>query len=670
MKQSSPTELSKYRPDIDGLRAIAVLAVMVFHAFPSGLKGGFIGVDIFFVISGYLIAKIIFENLDQQKFSFSEFYMRRIQRIFPALILVLVFCFSFGWFVLLNDEYKQLGKHIAAAAGFVSNVVLWNEADYFDNAADTKPLLHLWSLGVEEQFYFIWPLLLWVAWKRNFNILTITIIFAIASFILNVQGVKQDPTSSFYLLHTRFWELLSGSLLAWATLYKSSVFVDAKKKIDRVLVCILYRERREEDGESLPNVLSLLGLLLLGYGFWRIHNGLNFPGTWALIPVIGTIFLIVAGAKAWINRKILSNKVFVWIGLISFPLYLWHWPLLSFARIVVGETPDRNIRIAAVALSFLFAWLTYQFIEKPIRLSSPNKRKVLGLVVSMIAVGYLGYNVYSRDGLSFRLTEFNAKNSQILSQLGIPPNNRLRTAECENVFREFHDGLCVLKENKLPDILLFGDSYALQYYSGLSTFITDKNIGMLGAGWARAYGEPLSPWRGVYSEPGVANYLRQKEIFRIIESNPAIEKIIISCSPQYCSGVDFEKNMRATFDYLTSLNRKIYFIVGIPPLPFDPKLCLDIRPLNLSAKVKTPCGYPYSDYLSKNQNYRKIVFDVIANYPAVKIFDPSAVMCDRDYCYAIKGGQLLYRNDGTNSHLSDDGSHFVAPFLAKFLNEH
>jgi peptidoglycan/LPS O-acetylase OafA/YrhL len=173
----------KYRADIDGLRAIAVLSVVCFHAFPVRLKGGFIGVDIFFVISGYLISTIIFDNLERDSFSFVEFYSRRIKRIFPALLLVLIACLAFGWFALLADEYKQLGKHIAAGAGFVSNFVFWNESGYFDNAAETKPLLHLWTLGIEEQFYIIWPLLLWAAWKRKFNLLTITLVIAIISFL-------------------------------------------------------------------------------------------------------------------------------------------------------------------------------------------------------------------------------------------------------------------------------------------------------------------------------------------------------------------------------------------------------------------------------------------------------------------------------------------------------
>ncbi|MFA6121206.1 MAG: acyltransferase, partial [Sideroxydans sp.] len=201
----------KYRADIDGLRAIAILAVVGFHAFPTWVKGGFIGVDVFFVISGFLISTIIFGSLSRDAFSFAEFYARRIKRIFPALFLVLVASFVFGWFALLADEYKQLGKHIAGGAGFVSNFVLWGESGYFDNAAETKPLLHLWSLGIEEQFYFVWPLLLWFAWKRRFNLLTIALVVAVVSFALNVFTVRSDPVAAFYSPLTRFWELMVGS---------------------------------------------------------------------------------------------------------------------------------------------------------------------------------------------------------------------------------------------------------------------------------------------------------------------------------------------------------------------------------------------------------------------------------------------------------------------------
>ncbi|QNF13917.1 acyltransferase [Aeromonas jandaei] len=214
----------KYRPDIDGLRAVAVLSVVAFHAFPAWMKGGFIGVDVFFVISGFLITTIIFENLDRGTFSFTEFYARRIRRIFPALALVLLMCLTIGWFLLLPEELNQLGSHIAAGAGFVSNLVLWGESGYFDNAAESKPLLHLWSLGIEEQFYIFWPFFLWLAWKKKFNLLTLTTLVALASLYFNLKGIKQDATAAFYSPQTRFWELLSGSILAWFVLYKKTPF--------------------------------------------------------------------------------------------------------------------------------------------------------------------------------------------------------------------------------------------------------------------------------------------------------------------------------------------------------------------------------------------------------------------------------------------------------------
>lgn len=188
----------KYRADIDGLRAIAVLSVVIFHAFPTMLPGGFVGVDIFFVISGFLISSIILGSLIENKFSFTQFYTSRIKRIFPALILVLVLSHAFGWFALLSDEYKQLGKHIASGAGFMSNFTLWQESGYFDNTAETKPLLHLWSLGIEEQFYIIWPLTLWIAWKYKTNILTLTLTLATGSLLFNLYHIKQDSTATFF----------------------------------------------------------------------------------------------------------------------------------------------------------------------------------------------------------------------------------------------------------------------------------------------------------------------------------------------------------------------------------------------------------------------------------------------------------------------------------------
>ncbi len=401
----APLTHPKYRPDIDGLRALAVLAVVGFHAFPNWAKGGFIGVDIFFVISGYLISTIIFENLDKGTFIFSDFYARRIRRIFPSLIFILIACLAFGWFALLADEYKQLGKHIAAGASFISNFILWDEAGYFDNGAETKPLLHLWSLGIEEQFYILWPLLLWFAWKRKFNLLAMTFFLALASLILNVQHVKQDIVATFYSPQTRFWELLSGSLLAWLTLYKKQDFSTIQRRIDTVLTSFTRKREQSWHALKIVNILSVGGTLLLIFGFISINKELSFPGFWACIPVLGALLIIAAGPDAWSNQNLFSNKIATWFGLISFPLYLWHWPLLAFARIVESETPSLRIRITAVMVSTALAWFTYKFVEGPLRFGRFGTFKVTVLAALMAVVGLAGYSTYRLDGLAFRMKD-------------------------------------------------------------------------------------------------------------------------------------------------------------------------------------------------------------------------------------------------------------------------
>ena len=211
-----------YRPDIDGLRAVAILSVVIYHAFPGQLPGGFIGVDVFFVISGYLISSIIFKHLLRNDFSFSEFYARRVKRIFPALCAVLLISYAIGWFVLLPDEFKQLGKHMAASAGFVENFVLLREASYFDSASELKPLMHIWSLGIEEQYYLVYPVTVWLAYRAGGSVLSIIIVLAIISFGLNVGGIENAATKTFFLPQTRLWELLVGGILAYLQLFKKT----------------------------------------------------------------------------------------------------------------------------------------------------------------------------------------------------------------------------------------------------------------------------------------------------------------------------------------------------------------------------------------------------------------------------------------------------------------
>lgn len=381
IKDSKPLH-PKYRPDIDGLRAIAVLLVVGFHAFPEWVHGGFIGVDIFFVISGYLISTIIFQNIEKSSFSFIDFYRRRIRRIFPALLVILISCFVFGWFSLTPKEFSQLGKHIASGATFISNFSLWRESGYFDNSAETKPLLHLWSLGIEEQFYIIWPLLLWMVWKLRINFLLATLLLCSVSFYQNISSIGHDPVATFYHPGTRFWELLIGSILAYLILY-------AGETIKRLQTYSVW--------------FSGLGFIFIAISMVFLNKTSLFPGWWALAPTIGAAFIIFASPKSFFNKTLLSRKCLIWFGLISFPLYLWHWPVLSFIRVIESQTPSITLRIFAVALSIFLASFTYYFVEKPIRFGQHIKTMVL--VGGMVLIGIIGYSAAKYKGFEFRFSK-------------------------------------------------------------------------------------------------------------------------------------------------------------------------------------------------------------------------------------------------------------------------
>ena len=462
----------KYRPDIDGLRSIAILSVVGYHAFPNAVKGGFIGVDIFFVISGYLISTIIFDSLlERNSFSFVEFYSRRIKRIFPALLLVLIACFAFGWFALLPNEYKQLGKHIAGGAGFVSNFLFWHESGYFDTASETKPLLHLWTLGIEEQFYLIWPVLLWIAWKLRLNLLAITMVIAVTSFTLNLNKVGGDAAAAFYSPQTRFWELLTGSVLAYMTLTASTSKIQALA----VRSYTNLRTKQMPNGKTLRNIQSVIGAVLITIGILVITKEKSFPGWWAVLPILGAVLIISAGKQAWLNSAVLSNRVLVWFGLISYPLYLWHWPLLSFARIVESETPSHEIRIVAILFSIVLAWMTYTLIEKPIRFGKHSKAKTITLLFLMVVVGYAGYNCFKRDGYIFR---FPKEVTLLVSPVDFKFSEYIRDNICHlhNFSLEQHDFSC--SEKKRPLLFLWGDSAAAAIYPGLKKLQNQYDFGI------------------------------------------------------------------------------------------------------------------------------------------------------------------------------------------------
>lgn len=434
----------RYQHHIDGLRAIAVLMVIGFHAFPSIFKGGFVGVDVFFIISGYLISYNLINSFGNNSYSLLTFYEKRIKRIFPALLVVLIACYLSGYFLFTSGEFKQLGLHIAAGAAFFSNIAYMNESGYFDISGETKPLLHLWSLGVEEQFYIFLPILLWMMWRSKTNIILIIILLTGVSFISNILTTA-DQAIKYYSPFTRIWELLLGTCLA---LYKHDATrnkylnINFTKMISKLL-------------EKHSNELAVLGLFAVISGLFFINPQINFPGWWALLPTIGTVLVMAVGTKSSVNRTLVSHPLLVWIGLISYPLYLWHWPLLSIATILEGERPSVLHRIIAIALTFLLAIATYFWIEKPLRFGSFARLKTLLLTLSMVIVGLIGYQTYQENGYPERIFATQFKN--VSEAIGDWEGGR-------NLKDFNYLGHQVIANSiQPPEILMIGDSHIEQF---------------------------------------------------------------------------------------------------------------------------------------------------------------------------------------------------------------
>ncbi len=462
----------KYRPDIDGLRAVAVGLVVVFHAFPGVLPHGFIGVDVFFVISGFLISTMIFRQVEAGTFSITSFYARRLRRLFPALIVVLAAVYIAGWWLLLPGELAQLGKHVAGGAGFSANLLLWAEAGYFDAAGESKPLLHLWSLGVEEQFYLFWPVLLRLLWRPRFNLLTGAIVVASASFYVNIIHVRLHADAVFYLPATRLWELLGGAVVGYLNLHAAERSRRVLARLGHALKHVLYDRKSTIPPEQvLRSFGSIVGMLCIVIALVAVMK--HFPGRFALWPVLGTALIIAAGPDALPNRLLRMRGV-VWVGRISYPLYLWHWPILCFARIGwPADGASVAARLALVAGSVVLAWLTYRFIEMPVRYSSRHQTaKMASLIVSMTVLLVLGGATWWFDGFPARFPPVIRELTSIKSEF--PSSYRYRQCFLSQEQEPSTFTECPVILGSAPrrqTILLWGDSYAAHFMMGLQSTV-------------------------------------------------------------------------------------------------------------------------------------------------------------------------------------------------------
>ncbi len=491
----------------------------------------------FFVISGFLISTIIFKGMNERMtgagqsraFSFIDFYSRRVRRIFPSLIFCLLTFLVLGWFVLLPDEYSLFGKHTLGASAYVSNLLLWSEAgDYFQAASQTKPLLHLWSLGIEEQFYLIWPLVLFIAYKLNFNIFTLALVGALASFGFELHSVKGNPTAAFYSPFLRFWELMAGSILAWLKLYKSEMFAELADRLTPYLSKVLLRDSSKANSVSFCcNVLSVLGLISILIGIFFLSSK-HFPGSKALYPVLGAVMMIAGGKDAFLNRYLLSNRVMVWFGLISYPLYIWHWPFLSFAWIVGGEMPELKVRTGCVVLAVIMSAVTYYFVEPRLRWGRYSGYKAAGLLSVMVAVGVAGYSVERHEGYTVRMNDPDQPLIDAINKRNDEDSNR-----CLEYIPDWKtSGLkCRFQRTAGKNtIAVIGDSFADHLYRGMITQTRDDE------GVAVFPESCAIPLIGLYTPKPNRSYTlrRMSKGFSYILSHKNIAKVVLSHNPQ-CS---------------------------------------------------------------------------------------------------------------------------------------
>ena len=431
----------KYRPEIDGVRALAVIPVILFHAGFELFSGGFVGVDVFFVISGYLITTILITDIENKRFSLVNFYERRARRILPALFFVMLVCIPFAWMWMLPNQIKDFSQSLVAVSLFASNILFWRESGYFETAAELKPLLHTWSLAVEEQYYLLFPIFLVLAWRFGKNkVFWMIVVMSAISLFFSEYSWRKHPTANFYLAPTRAWELFAGSIAAFMV---------------------------QKNGVQKDNFRALLGLAAIIFPIFVYDESTPFPSLYTLVPVMGVTLIILYADKQTLAAQILSTKAFVGLGLISYSAYLWHQPLFAFARIRMFEHPSNTVMSILCFTSIGLAYFSWRFVERPFRTPDKTSRKFIFTTSFVGILSFLVMGMYAH---------FNAKtlipNYQWIDTL---LGNHGLGVDCD-AFILVDFAKCSTKAN--PQIAIYGDSHAMHLVDGFGEKIR-KHLGLV-----------------------------------------------------------------------------------------------------------------------------------------------------------------------------------------------
>ncbi|RUM50241.1 MAG: hypothetical protein DSY47_02205 [Hydrogenothermus sp.] len=650
----------KYNPYLDGLRGISISLVVLFHFFPELFPFGFIGVDIFFVLSGYLITLIIVSKLNKNNFSLKEFYRNRARRLFPALIFILIFSLIVGYLFLFTYEYKNLGKHVKASALYYQNFNLINEVGYWDKEAIYKPLLHIWSLSVEEQFYFFWPFLLITLYKfRKLNTHYLLVLFLIL-FSFSVYYFHIASEKAFYNTFSRGWELTLGGIAALLYFYSKDYL--AKYLSGKIFFPLFIL--------AVPIVF-----------FTHIYSPLKI-----------LIFLILI--VIWILRTnfyrdlLLGNKILIFLGLISYSLYLWHYVLLSFLHIF-GFT-SYYMKFFILFLSLLLSTLTFRFIELPFRKKESYKFSLL-LFFMLIFVAILGYIIYIKNGIPDRPINEYVKEQQLYFKRDKAYDKNCLDIATSILGRKplFFYCRATSKDAKAFDYAIVGDSHAHTIYTGLARLLMKqkKDVILLANSGCPPY---IDSYRGktlrdtnvcerkIQDIYNVLNNLNIKTLImttriaiymsekgygiteRSFSKRPTRYREYYLNAPNYNPSVLFLEKLAKTFQYFKNKNIKIIFILENPELGFDPKRCLKrwFLPIGNSCKIDK------KEYLKRQQKYREQIKKIAKKFDNAVVVDIEDIFCDNKYCYVYKNGKSLYADD---DHISLYGSFLIAKKVIKIL---
>lgn len=646
----------KYRRDIDGLRSLAVLPVVLNHAGYAFMPGGFVGVDIFFVISGFLITKILVSDINGGSYSLASFYERRARRILPALFIVLLSCFTIGWLVLLPKEFADLSKSTLSVIFFASNLYfLWSAGDYFADSATLNPLLHTWSLAVEEQFYLFFPLLLSFLHERLRNYAIVAL--CVGSFLFSVAITTSHPTANFYLLPTRIWELGIGAMLAVQVV-------------------------RPSNWRMANHAASLIGILVILLSVCLINETMPFPGLTALLPCLGAGLIIWSGQNdATIGGRFLGNKVLVFFGLISYSLYLWHWPILVAARLITDAVQlEPIVRGSCVCLSIALAFFCWRYVERPFRNAktgfwAPRRRIFSGAALSALLIVSLAGVVYGMDGFSSRLpkkAEAMLKNATSRSPL-----------EVRCMSREIGDPPCNLGEaNGAPRFVIWGDSHAGALLAGFDQVLKENRLSAVAFTKSACLPVP-GLWR-VDQGPDHRCDANNADALRQIEQNYRSATVVLISrwalvtqegrsdgefgpaavlartgeAPR--TGQAGVSLVREALDdviaRLTNKGVRVVILGGIPEQGRDvAKTFARYSLLGKQPKQLTRGWVSEQAYQFRNQKITQVFEELESKY-GIHVIDTAAMMCT-DFCRVKIADDLLYRDD---DHLSEAGALWLA----------